>query len=166
MRRRGRVLRVAKWVATVACGLCVAAFVISLWCNVGVEMARPAAYAWVAYVGGGCIYYGFGATRVRFARASRVELQITGHRYDDVFVEKPQGPVRWTPTFKPYRGTTAGFVRMPLWTILLTLLVPTTFLWRRDRHRRLPGHCRQCGYNLTGNVSGRCPECGRHWRGS
>jgi hypothetical protein len=21
-------------------------------------------------------------------------------------------------------------------------------------------HCRQCGYDLTGNVSGRCPECG------
>ncbi len=24
----------------------------------------------------------------------------------------------------------------------------------------LPGHCGNCGYNLTGNVSGRCPECG------
>jgi tetratricopeptide (TPR) repeat protein len=23
-----------------------------------------------------------------------------------------------------------------------------------------PGHCIQCGYSLTGNVSGRCPECG------
>jgi hypothetical protein len=22
------------------------------------------------------------------------------------------------------------------------------------------GHCRNCGYNLTGNVSGICPECG------
>jgi hypothetical protein len=22
------------------------------------------------------------------------------------------------------------------------------------------GHCRKCGYNLTGNVSGVCPECG------
>ena len=27
------------------------------------------------------------------------------------------------------------------------------------RHRSLPGHCR-CGYDLTGNESGRCPECG------
>jgi hypothetical protein len=24
-----------------------------------------------------------------------------------------------------------------------------------------PGHCRSCGYDLTGNVSGRCSECGR-----
>jgi hypothetical protein len=23
-----------------------------------------------------------------------------------------------------------------------------------------PGHCRRCGYNLHGNRSGRCPECG------
>ena len=23
-----------------------------------------------------------------------------------------------------------------------------------------PGRCRKCGYNLTGNVSGTCPECG------
>ncbi len=26
--------------------------------------------------------------------------------------------------------------------------------------RRHGPHCRECGYNLTGNVSGRCPECG------
>jgi len=23
-----------------------------------------------------------------------------------------------------------------------------------------PGHCPNCGYDLTGNTSGRCPECG------
>lgn len=23
-----------------------------------------------------------------------------------------------------------------------------------------PGHCKKCGYNLTGNVSGICSECG------
>ncbi len=32
---------------------------------------------------------------------------------------------------------------------------------RRRRHaRRAAGLCASCGYNLTGNVSGRCPECG------
>lgn len=26
--------------------------------------------------------------------------------------------------------------------------------------RARPGRCRHCGYDLTGNVSGNCPECG------
>lgn len=26
--------------------------------------------------------------------------------------------------------------------------------------RYSPGLCQQCGYDLTGNVTGRCPECG------
>lgn len=28
------------------------------------------------------------------------------------------------------------------------------------RHPPRPGTCKRCGYDLTGNVSGRCPECG------
>ncbi len=40
----------------------------------------------------------------------------------------------------------------------------TTVIWRRYRFR-LPFDqrgllCMNCGYNLTGNTSGRCPECG------
>jgi hypothetical protein len=31
--------------------------------------------------------------------------------------------------------------------------------WETKR-RYPPGHCQECGYNLTGNVSGVCPECG------
>ena len=27
-----------------------------------------------------------------------------------------------------------------------------------------PGSCKKCGYDLTGNVSGRCPECGAEFR--
>src|ERR1043166_499316 len=31
---------------------------------------------------------------------------------------------------------------------------------RRKRARYLPHCCQSCGYDLTGNTSGRCPECG------
>jgi hypothetical protein len=32
--------------------------------------------------------------------------------------------------------------------------------WRRTRRRRT-GYCQKCGYVLTGNASGVCPECGK-----
>jgi len=31
----------------------------------------------------------------------------------------------------------------------------------RRRQRRRQGQCPKCGYNLMGNVSGACPECGK-----
>ena len=37
--------------------------------------------------------------------------------------------------------------------------IPILLLWPKPKP--IPhGHCRNCGYNLTGNVSGICPECG------
>ena len=33
-------------------------------------------------------------------------------------------------------------------------------LIREGRPFYPPGHCQKCGYDLTGNVSGVCPECG------
>ena len=49
-------------------------------------------------------------------------------------------------------------------TAFLALLVPVVFMGFFKRLRKRPrysaGHCRVCGYNLTGNVTGICPECG------
>ncbi len=51
----------------------------------------------------------------------------------------------------------------PFWFVLL-LTVPVPYLWwralRRKARRRSCGLCAACGYNLTGNTSGACPECG------
>lgn len=45
----------------------------------------------------------------------------------------------------------------------LTALVWAPWIRTKWQTRRRPpsGHCASCGYDLTGNVSGRCPECGR-----
>ncbi len=48
---------------------------------------------------------------------------------------------------------------LPLWMPFLLIAIPTAILFWRDR-RIPPGHCQRCGYDLTGNVSGVCPECG------
>ena len=38
-------------------------------------------------------------------------------------------------------------------------LASAIYLWSKDRPYPA-GHCQFCNYNLTGNVSGICPECG------
>ena len=50
---------------------------------------------------------------------------------------------------------------LPVWLPLVLLCVPTVFFWRSARRSRTrPGHCARCSYDLTGNVSGKCSECG------
>jgi hypothetical protein len=43
---------------------------------------------------------------------------------------------------------------------LLASSLWTAHLFLRRKKHYPPGHCQKCGYDLTGNVSGRCPECG------
>ena len=46
-------------------------------------------------------------------------------------------------------------------TIVITCTSLALLLWSKFRVRRIPpGFCQVCEYNLTGNVSWRCPECG------
>lgn len=49
---------------------------------------------------------------------------------------------------------------IPIWIPLALCMAATPALWYADRRRRQPGFCAKCGYDLTKNVSGRCPECG------
>jgi len=70
------------------------------------------------------------------------------------------------PTRVTYSGTpgTPGALaavgyQIPLWIPFCVVFPPTAFLLWRDRGFR-KGCCQHCGYDLTGNVSGICPECG------
>jgi hypothetical protein len=54
-------------------------------------------------------------------------------------------------------------VELPCWLLeSVAALLPIQFTVRSFRRRRLAQHdrCRNCSYNLTGNTSGVCPECG------
>ena len=57
-------------------------------------------------------------------------------------------------------GNSALEVRLSLEIILAAVVLPALYLFYRDRRRIQPGHCPHCGYNLTGNTSGVCSECG------
>lgn len=73
--------------------------------------------------------------------------------YDDWWVE---------PYYNSVGGIINGrigsfvWIRIPLIYFAVALL---SFAWFRRRRSAKPGFCR-CGYDLTGNTSGRCPECG------
>jgi predicted Zn-ribbon and HTH transcriptional regulator len=74
-------------------------------------------------------------------------------------------PAEWLPSVEFVRGLGFGsiprsHIRVPLWMPFLVVVAPTIYLWRTDRRLR-PGHCRKCGYYLTADVGGVCPECGR-----
>ena len=60
---------------------------------------------------------------------------------------------------QPYRPP----IDTPRWIgewILIAGASTILITWLSDARRRGKGLCSHCGYNLTGNVCGVCPECG------
>lgn len=58
----------------------------------------------------------------------------------------------------------SAYLSIPLWMPYLMLVSIPASRWAKSHHRRIfwtkPNECRKCNYNLTGNVTGICPECG------
>lgn len=69
----------------------------------------------------------------------------------------------WRHPAYDFPGFTGG--RVPLWLpFVLFALYPTIAFIRgpvRRYRRRKRGLCLRCGYDLRGNTSGICPECGK-----
>jgi hypothetical protein len=155
MPRLSRKLRVCKWIGTLGCVLIVLGFVVSGWFW----------FIWTDSVkhddmGG---YYderslSLAQGSIRYIRAAHGNSH-PGWKLarDKSWHVLPNGalPISKRSTARPV----AAFVDVPLWLPLLIVFTPTLLLWHRDRKLR-PGHCRKCDYDLTGNTSGRCPECG------
>ncbi len=80
-------------------------------------------------------------------------------------IHREAGPT-WTPSYFKLSsvlalgsGKEVASVFIPLWMLEVPLLAALGLIWMRRRRSKRNG-CQQCGYNLTGNTSGICPECG------
>lgn len=65
----------------------------------------------------------------------------------------------------PYSLSASSLVKLGVWALAFASIPVWVALLVSRRRRRLrarmtQGLCVYCGYNLTGNVSGVCPECG------
>ena len=139
IRRRSRVRRIAKWTGLVVCVVIVAAWVVSL--------SRLIAYSF-GFVAVGLV---FGGLSIQPMNSGFVGF-FQGRYSANYVLLIPQRQELTAPV--PYPG-----VSIPLWIPFLLIAIPTVIAWRRGRPPP-HGHCKNCGYDLTGNVSGRCPECG------
>ena len=145
--KRPHLRRILKWTGLIGCVLIVVVWGVNLrWALWRCE----ADWALGLYGGDASVWWGdsqmsaysAGQWVVEVASPSKVRY---GFRYPRAYSSQ-----------SPYPNV----VTLPFWLPLLILAVPTAILWRRDRRRIPPGHCGKCGYDLTGNESGVCPECG------
>lgn len=60
----------------------------------------------------------------------------------------------------PFTPSGIGFLTFPFWLLLLPFVLWISIRALRDRRGSLTGHCPHCRYDLIGNTSGVCPECG------
>ncbi len=69
------------------------------------------------------------------------------------------GPKRYLISMTTSRILVGQHIILPLWPAYLAIVAWTVFVFWRYRGFP-PGCCQVCSYDLTGNVSGICPECG------
>ena len=140
-----RLGRFLKWAGLAVCGLTLMAWAASgqftAWYNgrglIGVGLAR---YAFI--VG------------IPSAAASR----------EGYFLWNSQQTIppeaHWLPLVSRTSGGSAVFI--PFWLVLAVAgSVAALGCRRQGRRRPQAGRCPGCNYDLRGNTSGRCPECGR-----
>lgn len=146
MNARSKLRRLMKGIELATCGLTAAALVFSYVHPLYPTWLKPDA-TWFVGLGHGCI-------------EGHYPAGVLVHQSGWLF--RSQVHACWLPRFwriSTLTGRTCWYALLPLWAVFAAVSVPTAVLWRLDR-RPPRGHCQSCGYDLTGNTSGVCPECG------
>ena len=119
---------------TLLCVLIAAAFAVSGWW-----------WAWVAIRNGP--FFGI--------HAGALEYWSPSPKNWAAGVERHEAGLRFALVGRMWTG---GFA-LPLVYPFAAAAIATLLVWRFGAKAVKPGHCR-CGYDLKGNTSGVCPECG------
>ena len=147
---RRRLRSIIIWTGTTLCVLIAAAFVASAWWQVAVQVPRPNGPAF--YLMSGSILI---VTDAMLTVVISSDTHSRGLRQWNAWTFQRLGS-------KTRRGPTVivTYIEFPLWLPFLAVAVPTLLVLRFVP--KFPsGGCRRCGYDLTGNLSGTCPECGQ-----
>jgi len=160
MRPPSRTRRVLKWI-----GLCLCALILVAW---GMSLRRGLSY-----------YHRTWRATLACSSISVLVTNPGGYQADLNKKFKQNGGAKWfVYAIRPYTVSDYGLawpesrgvgvfmdateITIPLWSLLLIPAIPTAWLWHRDRRKKRigPGCCLRCGYDLKGNISGVCSECG------
>ncbi|MCH7872044.1 MAG: hypothetical protein IID33_10130 [Planctomycetes bacterium] len=133
----GRRLRTfTLWTGATLCLLLAAAFVVSAFCQVAFQFSHAV-----------CFYLTGGSLTILLDDPLPAPFVIQPHA---------AGMYRWDEMATDW----TSFAELPLVTLLFAVAVPTLLV--QHFVPKFPrGCCRRCGYDLAGNLSGTCPECGQ-----
>ena len=155
--KRALIVPILEWTGFWVCIVMMCASLVSVrW---GFQWASPAAHHLVGLRGGAVLYFGFRINPPLGPEFYESLIQLPNWGFSALY----RGGYSFYPLPSieighPSTRRTDLTVIIPLWIPILLVGIPMFLLWRRGR---IPlGHCSSCGYNLRGNVSGACPECG------
>ena len=166
-KRSGRAAAILRGLVVVAL-LVLADTTVAYWLD-SYQSSRP---PWIRHFGISEEYRDTVIQRQDFAEVQsyRGRLKVLKGRWVSPEAEDPNidvslGGFGWKEQKQRVRSNTFYMVRtltLPYWAfVVILLLYPAVRLVTVLRRRRFAAHhCQSCGYNLTGNVSGVCSECG------
>ena len=133
--------RNVKWVGVAACALLLCGWICTFWSAFGYQAPNV-----VIGLSVGCI---------------EVSVYPKGMPTQGWFAAWQPYEAYWLPRIIHGRFITwrTTHIFVPLW-IQLLLVGAATFLAFRYDWRFAPGHCQACDYDLRGDFSAGCPECG------
>ncbi len=165
VKRRQRLRGTCKWGGVTLCVLLFALWLASGWCDATVERydkSSTSARRQDAWVSQGLLHSSI-ITSDEVGPGTRYEWRMYCNRRFAGSLWGPPAPPSWSWGFGKVVSPDRNYVFMwiPLWLPFLLIALPTGFLfWSDHRKRTRVGHCTTCGYDLKGNTSGTCPECG------